>query len=80
MKRSLLLLERSTPLYEGCSSTRIVCRVGCTALRRARDDRRIVFASVSDARSVGYRPCRQCHSPRAAGGSGPSGKRRGSRF
>jgi O-6-methylguanine DNA methyltransferase len=60
MKRSLLLLERTTPLYEGCSSTRIVCRVGCAALRRARDDRRVVFASVADARSVGYRPCARC--------------------
>lgn len=60
MKRSLLLLERTTPLYEGCSSTRIVCRVGCAALRRTRDDRRVVFASVADARSVGYRPCARC--------------------
>lgn len=70
MKRSLLLLERTTPLYEGCSSTRIVCRVGCTALRRAREDRRVVFASVADARSVGYRPCRQCHPLRPPGGGG----------
>jgi methylated-DNA-[protein]-cysteine S-methyltransferase len=60
MKRSLLLLERTTPLYEGCTSTRIVCRVGCAALRRARHDRRVVFASVDDAGSVGYRPCALC--------------------
>jgi O-6-methylguanine DNA methyltransferase len=60
MKRSLLLLERTTPLYEGCTSTRIVCRVGCAALRRARHDRRVVFASVDDAGSVGYRPCELC--------------------
>lgn len=66
LKRSLLLLERSTPLLEGCSSTRIVCRVGCTALRRARSDRRVVFASVADARAVGYRPCRICRPERPA--------------
>ena len=60
MKGLRLDLERRTPLLEGCSTTRILCRVGCPAARRARADHRIVFASVSDARSVGYRPCRTC--------------------
>jgi O-6-methylguanine DNA methyltransferase len=60
MKSDLLELERTTPVLEGCTSTRILCRVGCTALTRARADRRVVFASVADARSVGYRPCRLC--------------------
>ncbi len=60
IKNRLLHLERTTPILEGCTSTRIVCRVGCRALRRARDDRRVVFASVDDARSVGYRACRVC--------------------
>jgi O-6-methylguanine DNA methyltransferase len=60
MKAQLLELERTTPVLEGCTSTRIVCRVGCPALARARDDRRVVFAGVADARSVGYRPCRVC--------------------
>ncbi|PYO16510.1 MAG: hypothetical protein DMD31_02500 [Gemmatimonadetes bacterium] len=27
---------------------------------------RVVFASVADAASVGYRPCRVCRPPRAA--------------
>jgi O-6-methylguanine DNA methyltransferase len=65
MKADLLELERTTPVLEGCSSTRIVCRVGCPALARAREDRRVVFAGVADARSVGYRPCRVCR-PEAA--------------
>jgi O-6-methylguanine DNA methyltransferase len=60
MKADLLELERTTPVLEGCTSTRIVCRVGCPALARARADRRVVFADVADARSVGYRPCRVC--------------------
>lgn len=60
MKTDLLELERTTPVLEGCASTRILCRVGCVALARARADRRVVFASVADARSVGYRPCRLC--------------------
>ncbi len=60
MKGRLLGLEQATPVLEGCSTTRVVCRVGCRAGRRMRDDSRIVFASVEDARSVGYRPCRVC--------------------
>jgi len=60
MKSDLLELERTTPVLAGCASTRILCRVGCAALARARADRRVVFASVADARSVGYRPCRLC--------------------
>jgi O-6-methylguanine DNA methyltransferase len=65
MKADLLELERTTAVLEGCTSTRIVCRVGCAALARARADRRVVFADVADARSVGYRPCRVCR-PEAA--------------
>jgi O-6-methylguanine DNA methyltransferase len=60
MKERLLALERVTPLLEGCASTRIVCRVGCIHGRHMRPDHRVVFASVGDARSVGYRPCRVC--------------------
>jgi len=60
MKTDLLALEQSTPILEGCTSTRILCRVGCAALARSRPDRRVVFASIEDAGSVGYRPCRLC--------------------
>jgi O-6-methylguanine DNA methyltransferase len=60
MKTALLALERTTPTLVGCTTTRIVCRRGCAHERRVREDRRIVFASVADARSVGYRPCRAC--------------------
>lgn len=65
MKSDLLELERSTPVLEGCTSTRILCRVGCHALARARGDRHVTFASVADARTVGYRPCKVCR-PEAA--------------
>lgn len=60
LKSRLLDLERTTPVLEGCSSTRTVCLVGCPAGGRMRPDRRVIFASVEDARSVGYRPCRVC--------------------
>jgi len=60
MKSRLLGLERSTPVLEGCSTTGVVCRVGCPAAQRMRDDSRVVFASVDDACSVGYRPCTIC--------------------
>ncbi len=64
-KSRLLALERTTPVYEGCSSTHIVCRVGCIHGRHMRPDNRVVFASVEDARSIGYRPCKVCK-PQAA--------------
>jgi O-6-methylguanine DNA methyltransferase len=61
VKDRLAVLERTTPVLEGCTSTRIVCRVGCIHGRHMRPDHRVVFASVDDARSVGYRPCKRCH-------------------
>ena len=60
MKTALLTLERRTPLLVGCSTTRIVCRRGCTHEQRMKESSRVVFASVSDAKSVGYRPCKTC--------------------
>jgi O-6-methylguanine DNA methyltransferase len=60
VKNRLAALERTTPVLEGCTSTRIVCRVGCIHGRHMRSDHRVVFASVADARSVGYRPCKLC--------------------
>jgi len=65
VKSRLLSLERTTPVFEGCTSTHIVCRVGCVHGRHMRPDNRVVFASVDDARSVGYRPCKLCK-PQAA--------------
>ena len=66
VKQRLLRLERVTPVLEGCTSTHILCRVGCPQLRRAKPANRVVFASVEDARSVGYRPCRVCRPSQAA--------------
>ena len=66
VKSRLLAIERTTPVYEGCTSTRIVCRVGCVHGRHMRPDNRVVFASVDDARSVGYRPCKVCKPATAA--------------
>lgn len=60
VKSRLLALERATPVLEGCSTTRIVCRVGCIHGRHMLRENRVIFASVEDARSVGYRPCRVC--------------------
>jgi O-6-methylguanine DNA methyltransferase len=68
LKRRLLELEHSTPVLEGCTSTRIVCRTGCRSGGRLRPDHRVLFASLDDARSVGYRTCRACH-PEAAAAS-----------
>jgi O-6-methylguanine DNA methyltransferase len=66
VKRRLAELERTTPVLEGSARTRIVCRVGCRRIAQVRPDARIVFASVEDARSVGYRPCDVCAPSSAA--------------
>jgi O-6-methylguanine DNA methyltransferase len=65
-KDRLLALERKTPVLEGCTTTRIVCRVGCVHGRHMSPENRVVFASVADARSVGYRPCKVCKPVAAA--------------
>ena len=66
MKTFLLGLERATPLLVGCATSRIVCRRGCAHERRVAEGNRVVFASLRDARSVGYRPCRVCRPARVA--------------
>ena len=66
MKTRLLALERATPALVGCTSTRIVCRRGCPHERRVAESNRVVFASIPDAQSVGYRPCRTCRPARVA--------------
>ncbi len=73
LKQRLLSLERDTPLVVGCTSTRIVCVRGCPHERRIRPDRRVVFASVGEARAVGYRSCKACG---AEGGAAPGARGR----
>ncbi len=67
LKRRLLDLEMRTPPLEGCDSTHIVCRTGCTAGRRMLPTSRVLFVSLDDALSVGYRACKVC---RPDGGPG----------
>jgi O-6-methylguanine DNA methyltransferase len=74
LKERLLTLEHETPLLVGCTSTRILCVHGCAHERRIRPERRVVFASIADARSVGYRPCARCGARAAAGLSTASRK------
>ena len=66
MKTLLLTLERATPVLVGSTTTRIVCRRGCAHDQRVGEQHRVVFASLADARSVGYRPCRVCRPARVA--------------
>jgi methylated-DNA-[protein]-cysteine S-methyltransferase len=61
MKTALLKLERNTPTLVGSATTKIVCRRGCSHEQRIREENRVVFASVADAKSVGYRSCKVCH-------------------
>ena len=62
MKTALLNLERTTPALVGSDTTRIVCRKGCAHEQRIGEAHRVVFASVDDAKTVGYRPCKVCGS------------------
>ncbi|MGH9750970.1 MAG: methylated-DNA--[protein]-cysteine S-methyltransferase [Candidatus Polarisedimenticolia bacterium] len=71
LKERLLDLEMRTPPLEGCDSTRIVCRTGCRSGERMLPSSRVLFASLDDALSVGYRPCRSCR-PAGAAGAPPS--------
>jgi O-6-methylguanine DNA methyltransferase len=63
MKRRFLELEHETPALVGSATAHVVCRHGCPGERRIAERNRIVFASVDEARSAGYRPCKRC-SPR----------------
>lgn len=65
LKARLLRMEGSTPVLEGCASTRIFCRVGCIHGRHMRPENRVVFVSLRHARSAGYRACRVCRPERA---------------
>jgi methylated-DNA-[protein]-cysteine S-methyltransferase len=77
MKTALLTLERTTPTLVGSATTNIVCRTGCAHEQRIRERHRVVFASLDDARSVGYRPCKVCQAsgPRRRSASSAGGGR-----
>jgi methylated-DNA-[protein]-cysteine S-methyltransferase len=60
LRRRLMLLERAIPALVGCSTTHVLCRRGCAHEQRMAEQSRIVFASVGEARTVGYRPCAVC--------------------
>jgi AraC family transcriptional regulator of adaptative response / methylphosphotriester-DNA alkyltransferase methyltransferase len=48
-----------SPIH-GCRSTRIFCLPTCRYDRRVLAKNRVVFASIGEARSAGYRPCKVC--------------------
>ncbi len=48
-----------------CASTHVYCLPTCHAIRRARPENRVAFASERQAEGAGYRPCRLCR-PRAS--------------
>jgi methylated-DNA-[protein]-cysteine S-methyltransferase len=60
LKRRLLELERETPALVGADTTRTVCRHGCPEEQRIGERHRVVFSSLREARSAGYRACRRC--------------------
>jgi methylphosphotriester-DNA--protein-cysteine methyltransferase len=59
-KAWLLDLERSVSPIVGCTSTRIYCRRGCPHELRVREENRLPFASITEAKGAGYRACLVC--------------------
>ncbi len=65
LKARLLTLERMTPSLVGNPETRWVCRLGCPPRRVSHwqsegETRWVAFASLDEARTAGYRPCKLC--------------------
>ena len=65
VKGRLLTLERITPSLIGNTKTRDVCRLGCPPRRVSRwqsegETRWVAFASLDEAKTAGYRPCKVC--------------------
>jgi len=65
IKARLLTLERVTPSLIGNTKTRDVCRLGCPPRRVSRwqsegETRWVAFASLDEARTAGYTPCKVC--------------------
>jgi hypothetical protein len=47
--------------FHGCRSTRIFCLPTCRYDRRVLPKNHVVFASIGEARTAGYRACKVCH-------------------
>ncbi len=60
LKQALLDLERGTPVLVGSTTTHVLCVRGCSRERRIDEGNRVVFASIVEARRLGYRPCSVC--------------------
>jgi O-6-methylguanine DNA methyltransferase len=56
----MLEASKSRRRFMGSRTTHIVCYPSCHAARRIRDEHRIAFASLAQARDDGYRPCALC--------------------
>lgn len=59
-KEWLLDLERSVSPLVGCAPTRIYCRRGCAHELRVREENRLPFGSIAEAKAQGYRACLVC--------------------
>jgi O-6-methylguanine DNA methyltransferase len=57
--------ERERVRCQGCATTHVYCLPTCHAIRRARPENRVSFATEGQAAEAGYRPCRLCR-PRAS--------------
>src|SRR5947209_2088607 len=58
--KRLQTLARSGLRYEGVRSTKIFCFPTCYHGRRVREENFVFFHDENEARSAGYRPCKDC--------------------
>src|SRR5438445_8334358 len=58
--KRLQTLARSGLRYEGVRSTKIFCFPTCYHGRRVREENFVFFHDEAEARSAGYRPCKDC--------------------
>lgn len=55
-----MMTEPSNTAIVGCRTTRIFCRVDCSAGRHMKLENGVFFQSREEARANGYRPCKIC--------------------
>jgi len=70
--RQVLARDREAGFFYAVTTTGVFCHPWCASRRPARANVQF-FATVRDAQSAGFRPCKKC-SPQLSDGRGPSGR------
>lgn len=52
--------DPTPPVYNACTTTKIVCRPDCPPGRRTKPENRLHFRTLTEAHDAGYRDCLVC--------------------